>query len=215
VALDNIPFAYKCGTSALHRLNAGIKLILLLVITSAVFYCGVLFSVFVSILIVVAASLAKIKPWELLRGSRPILLMLLCIIVLRAVRFSGINFFPPGLSGDFKIEFSKTDFFEAVSFCRNVIISFCAGTLLFAVTTVSELKDVLSLINPKLGLAVSLMLGFIPRFFEKWQTMQTAYRARGGKTGIKEILVLIPLVSQRMIDAACETAIAMEARRIG
>jgi biotin transport system permease protein len=66
-----------------------------------------------------------------------------------------------------------------------------------------------------LSLSVSLMLGFLPRFFEVWEDAEAAYFARGGRKGFGELILLIPLVTERMIEAAAETASAMEARGIG
>ncbi|MDR2110671.1 MAG: energy-coupling factor transporter transmembrane protein EcfT [Spirochaetaceae bacterium] len=56
------------------------------------------------------------------------------------------------------------------------------------------------------------MLGFLPRFFEIWETVNLAYQARGGKGGIPRILILLPLVTERMMEIAAETAGALESR---
>ena len=66
--------------------------------------------------------------------------------------------------------------------------------------------------RPKLSLAIPLMLGFLPRFFEIWEAAHTAYAARSGKKGIRATLMLVPLVTVRMIEMAVETALAMESR---
>jgi energy-coupling factor transporter transmembrane protein EcfT len=66
--------------------------------------------------------------------------------------------------------------------------------------------------RPKLGFAIPLMLGFLPRFFEIWEAAHTAYIARSGKKGVRATLILVPLVTGRMIETAAETAQAMESR---
>ncbi|MDR2313542.1 MAG: energy-coupling factor transporter transmembrane protein EcfT, partial [Spirochaetaceae bacterium] len=64
-------------------------------------------------------------------------------------------------------------------------------------------------------LGISLMLGFLPRFFELWEAADTAYRARGGRKGPGQMRTLIPLVTERMLEAAAETAQALESRGLG
>jgi biotin transport system permease protein len=66
--------------------------------------------------------------------------------------------------------------------------------------------------RPRLSLGISLMLGFLPRFFEIWEAADTAYRARGGRKGLGQMKALIPLVTERMLEAAAETAQALESR---
>jgi energy-coupling factor transporter transmembrane protein EcfT len=66
--------------------------------------------------------------------------------------------------------------------------------------------------NSPVSLGISLMLNFLPRFFEVWEEAETAYRARSGKKGIPTLTLLIPLVTERMITLAVETAYAMESR---
>jgi biotin transport system permease protein len=64
----------------------------------------------------------------------------------------------------------------------------------------------------RFSLGLSLMLGFLPRFFEIWEDSDVAYRARAGKKGITSLVLLIPLVTERMIEMAAETAAALESR---
>jgi biotin transport system permease protein len=123
------------------------------------------------------------------------------------------------------------------------MVSFSAGSLLFSVTTMAELRDsigkaeiairsvplavfrkskkkwAIALVHrmeldklSRFSLGLSLMLGFLPRFFEIWEDSDVAYRARAGKKGITSLVLLIPLVTERMIEMAAETAAALESR---
>jgi energy-coupling factor transporter transmembrane protein EcfT len=56
------------------------------------------------------------------------------------------------------------------------------------------------------------MLGFLPRFFEIWEETNLACEARGAKRGIRRLLLVIPPVTERMIEKALDTAMALEAR---
>jgi biotin transport system permease protein len=221
------PYSYRPGNTALHRLNPALKLLALLGITTAVFLFGFYALTGAAALLMVCAFTARIKPWELLRGIKPVWIMSLFVTISRSIIFE-----PPW--------FSFSGCAAGLLFSGNMVVCFAAGALLFSVTTMTELKDSLEKIErlilrapvfflrrsgrpalveaasrlerPKLSLAIPLMLGFLPRFFEIWEAAHTAYAARSGKKGIRATLTLAPLVTGRMLEIAAETALAMESR---
>jgi biotin transport system permease protein len=161
-----------------------------------------------------------IRPWELLAGSRPLMVMLTAITVFKSVQIS----FPPsfdhnGLSG-------------SLIFAGGILISFAGGALFFSVTTMTTIrrsleKAELFVLRPFrkkrrhgtpasnhgiLSLALALMLGFLPRFFELWEASELACRARFCRGGLGRTILVLPLVTERMIKMAAETAIALESR---
>jgi biotin transport system permease protein len=100
-----------------------------------------------------------------------------------------------------------------------MILSFSAGALLFSVTTMCEIRRSLSVAEKflrleklRISLAISLMLGFIPRFFVIWEDTELAWKSRCGKKGIKKIIALIPIIMDRLMGKAAETAEALESR---
>ncbi|MDR3336273.1 MAG: energy-coupling factor transporter transmembrane protein EcfT [Treponema sp.] len=232
------PYSYRSGATLLHRTAPGLKLLVLLFITTAVFLFGPC-AVLVSALFISALALrAGIKPWELLRGAKALIFMLVLVLCVRSFSFSpAIG--PAG--GVFPVPaFELSGFIDALLFGGKILASFAAGALFFSVTTQASLllslekaerlffkpavwlfrrfkgrggkKLALILSQPKLSLAVSLMLGFLPRFFVVWEEAETAYRARGGKRGLRALTALGLLVTERMMEAAVETASAMESR---
>jgi energy-coupling factor transporter transmembrane protein EcfT len=56
------------------------------------------------------------------------------------------------------------------------------------------------------------MLGFLPRFFEIWEETSLALEARCARGGIRRLLLIIPPVTERMIEKALDTALALESR---
>jgi biotin transport system permease protein len=221
------PYSYRTGNSTLHRLPGWAKLLALLGISTAAFLAGFP-ALAAGVIIVIAGALsAGIRPWELLRGGRPLFVMILCILLLRSVAYDPLRFNPSGCA-------------EALLFGGTILISFSAGALLFSVTTMTELKDSLGALErvlcfplaaglkrlpfpqtrrlpvrleqPRLSLGISLMLGFLPRFFEVWETVTAAYRARAGKRGFSQLVMVIPPVIEHMIAKAGETASALESR---
>jgi energy-coupling factor transporter transmembrane protein EcfT len=225
------PYSYRPGDSVLHRLPAWVKLLALLGLSTAAFFAG--FPALAAGVIITAAGAfsAGIRPWELLRGSKPLFIMIVCIIILRSV--------PNDLLASNRM-FNLSGCTEGLLFGGTILISFSAGALLFSVTTMTELLDSLSKIErtlcfplaailkktrssrtrrllpgleqPRLSLGISLMLGFLPRFFEVWESVTAAYLARAGKRGVSQMLMVIPPVIEHLIAKAGETACALESR---
>jgi biotin transport system permease protein len=229
------PFGYRSGSTPLHRLPAGLKLLGLLVLSAAAF--GSLPALVISALAVSAlAAIARIKAWELLRGSKPLALLAFFVLIFKTAdpASSGINLYR------LHIPFiSSAGFVEGIVLALRIFVSFAAGSLLFAVTTMGSLRRSLARAEQavcgfafrvlrankrrkentafrysRVSLGISLMLGFLPRFFELWEDMNLAYTARYGKKGLRRIKTLIPLVTERMMEAAADTAEALEARGI-
>ena len=208
-----LPWSYKKGSSLIHKLPAGAKLIFLLLLSLAAFFPGteaISLAIIAGIaLIIISLSLiAGISPHLLLRGSAPLLLVVLAVFLVQAFEFSplGINF--EGL-------------IESVIFCARIGTAFAAGALLFSVTTsgeirksISRLETILKIRKIKLSLSISLMLGFIPMLFQIWEDLNLAWKSRGGRKNLARIITLIPLLIERMMVKAADTTTAMESRGI-
>jgi len=201
------PFCYRAGKTALHRAPAGFKLLGVIAISTAA--CTSVPGLAAAILLLIAGSAAaRIPPWELLKGAKPLAAMSLCIMLL--------NFRAPA---------------AGIIIALRIFIPFAAAALLFSVTTMRELRLSLGRLETRIkkifsgrnkpgniayiSLGISLMLGFIPRFFELWETANLACDARMCKRGPRRLLKLVPLVTERMMEAAAETALALEARGVG
>jgi energy-coupling factor transporter transmembrane protein EcfT len=219
------PWAYRKGNSLLHRLSGGVKLAFLLCLSLGAFFPG-LMALPVLVLLLVALSLwAGIRPWELLRGSGPLLLFVLFIFLFKAVEFNlpfeaGVKEEPAAEAGASRFPFLNPDGLrEGFIFGIRIAFSFAAAALFFAVTTVGEirkslsrLESVLHLERLRLGLAVSLMLMFLSRFFETWEAADRAWKSRGGGKGFRKLRALVPLTIEKMLKLAAETSAAMESR---
>ena len=200
------PWSYRKGATLLHRLPAGIKLAFLLVLSLAAFFPNPLALAGVALTLALLSLVARTRPWELLCGSGPLLFVVLAVFLVQGVEIS-----PPGFKLDGLV--------ESVVFCARIGTAFAAGSLLFRVTTPGEIRKSLARLETALhleklrpSLAVSLMLGFLPRFFEIWEDVNLAWQSRGGRKSLARLTVLIPLVIERMIIMAAETALALESR---
>ena len=202
---------YRKGSSPLHRLPAGFKLAFLLLISLASFIPGteiqslIMLGTIAAILAALSFA-AGIGPIALLRGSGPLFFVIFWGFILQAVEFSPLKINPAG-------------FPAAIIFSLRIAAAFSAGTLLFSVTTPCEirkslcrLETILRINKLNLSLYISLMLGFLPQFFEVWEDLRLAWKSRAGKKNLSFIVVLVPLAVEKMMRKAAETAIAMEAR---
>jgi len=197
-----VPFAYRAGNTFLHRIPAIVKLLCVIALSIAAF--AAVYGLAASILLLVIFSvIARIHPWSLLKGSKLLVLLSLVIILLKLdIPNTGLH-----------------NVLDGITVALRILVTYTAAALLFAVTTMRELRLSLAVFErknsmPFFSLGLSLMLGFIPRFFELWEVANLACEARSCKRGLRRVIMLIPLVTDRMIGAASDTALALEARGI-
>jgi biotin transport system permease protein len=228
-------FGYKAGKTPLHRMPAGLKLIFVIIISA--FSFASVYGFALSVLLILAASAAaRVPSHALLKGSKPLVILSLCIILLKTITpdAKGVttpeiivfNFYIP----DMHIPFiSGEGFFEGLLAAARIFVPFAAAVLLFSFTTMRELRLSLASVEkgfvkiflprrrhtPFLSLGITLMLGFIPRFFQMWDDANLACDSRSCKRGLRRLFLLIPLVTERMMEASANTALALEARAFG
>ena len=202
------PWSYRKGSSPLHRLPAGFKLVFLLVLSIAAFFLNFVVLISIAFILILLSFISGLRPRELLRGSGPLFFVVLVVLILQGIEFAPLRINLDGLT-------------EGVIFCLRIGAAFAAGTLLFAVTTIDEIRKSLSRLEAvlhleklKLGLGISLMLGFIPKFFEIWEDINLAWKSRGGRRNLTCLAVLIPLALEKMMVKAAETASALESRGV-
>jgi biotin transport system permease protein len=92
----------------------------------------------VSGLVVLAVSVAaRIRPWELLKGSRPLLVVAAFIVLVKTVQ--------PGSA--VTTEAIAEGFAEGVIAALRLFVPFTAAALLFAVSTMRELRHSLAVVE--------------------------------------------------------------------
>ena len=160
------------------------------------------------IILVVLSLIAGILPWELLKGSGPLLLLVLAVFLLQGIEYSPFGFNLEGLR-------------ETAIFCIRIATAFAAGSLLFAITTTGEIRKSICRLEAavhleklKIGISIALMLGFLSKFFEIWEDINLTWKSRAGRNNLKRLKTLIPLAIERMMVKAAETASAMESRGV-
>ncbi|MDR2575467.1 MAG: energy-coupling factor transporter transmembrane protein EcfT [Treponema sp.] len=255
-------FGYRAGKTLLHRTPAGLKLIFVIIISAFAFTSvyGLCASAF---LLLMACVLARMPTHSLLKGSKPIVILSLCVIVLKSINPEGegittpeISFYKMYIQSIYIPFISGEGFLKGLLTAFGLFVPFAAAALLFSVTTMRELRLSLAFVEknvirkfPRKGaetqrrrprvatskfkkqmanmlsakekeeghvsffsLGISLMLGFIPRFFEMWDDANLACDSRSCKRGLRRMFLLLPLVMERMMETSANTALAIEAR---
>jgi energy-coupling factor transporter transmembrane protein EcfT len=218
-------WSYRAGNSPLHRCPAGIKLILLLALSAAPVF-GPFAAGGAAALIFAGAFSAGLGLRALFAGSRPLVIMMFLFAVFRAL---GTEAGQPLIAiGRIGIDLAGLQ--SGLYLAAGILVCYAAASLFFTVTTTTEIRRSLAkaelfVINifrkqkvqqdtkqGRLSLSLALMLGFLPRFFEYWENARLAACARGCTGGLRQVTVILPLVTERMIEAAAETAEALESR---
>ncbi|MDR1868080.1 MAG: energy-coupling factor transporter transmembrane protein EcfT [Treponema sp.] len=196
MAYDLTPYCYQHGTTVIHKLNVKIKLVAFGILSFASLWSW--YSLAVTVLILSGVSLAaRLKIRNVVRGAKPLLLLMLCVTVYRSFHIQPLYCDLEALG-------------DSIFSLLSLMTSFCAGSLLFSTTTAGALRDCFG--SSTVSLSIALMLNVIPRFFEMWENSTRAYQARGGKIGVLMLIPLLPLVLERLINGAVKTALALETR---
>lgn len=214
------------GKTVIHRLDPRTKLLMTVLYLVALFVANSWVSYgLVLAFLITAVSLSRIRPKTLLRGMKPIVI----IVVLTAV----LNLFYTG--GDHVLArfWGITITWEGVRtaiFMASRIIMLITGTFLLTYTTspIALTDGLESLLGPlkklrlpvhELSMMMCIALRFIPTLIEETDKIMSAQKARGADfdTGnlLQKAKALVPLLVPLFISAfrrADELAIAMECR---
>ena len=216
---------YFPGSSPIHRLDPRAKLVALILYIVALFLAE--WFVTYAIMIVVLCILVKlstVKPKALLRGMKPILVLLI---------FTGVlnMFYTPGREllsfWIFTITYEGIvhAFFMVI---RIMMLISCTFLLTYTTSPLALTDGLESLLSPlkkirvpvhDLAMMMSIALRFIPTLIEETDKIMSAQRARGADFDTGNLLqrakALIPLLVPLFISAfrrADELATAMECR---
>ena len=214
------------GDSVVHKLDPRTKLVMLVVYIVALFVAvsWVSYALMLAFLII-SVLISKIPPKSILRGMKPLVLILVFTGVLNLffttgeqvlVSFLGITIYVEGLSRAF--------------FMVIRILMLISGTFLLTSTTspIALTDGLESLLGPlktikvpvhELSMMMCIALRFIPTLIEETDKIMSAQKARGadfesGKL-MERVKALIPILVPLFISAfrrADELAVAMECR---
>lgn len=216
---------YFPGNSLLHRLDARMKIILILLLIVSIFLCKNVFS----LLLVIAACcllvlLSKIPVKTILKSIKPLAVIIAITAVLNLFYGKGE---PLVQLGRIKITANgiETAVFMAVRIITLVVIS----SLLTYTTSPTELTDALErLLKPlklikidvhSIAMTMTIALRFIPTLVEEIEKIMAAQKSRGADMDsgglVHRAKALVPVLIPLFVSSfrrANELAYAMECR---
>ncbi|MDR2360618.1 MAG: energy-coupling factor transporter transmembrane protein EcfT [Oscillospiraceae bacterium] len=217
---------YFPGSSIIHRLDPRTKLILTLVYIVVLFLCtGPSGYAICLIALCVCIGISQIKPKLILRGMKPLIIVIVITGLLNIFYTRGETV----LLSFWVLTVTAEGIRNAV-FMTLRILMLVSGTFLMTYTTSPlALTDAMeSLMNPlkklkmpvhELSMMMSIALRFIPTLIEETDKIMSAQKARGAdfESGnlLQKAKALLPLLIPLFISAfrrADELAVAMEAR---
>lgn len=226
MALKDITLGqYFPGDTIVHRLDPRAKLLFIVLYIAALFTAKFLVSYGILLLVLtLCIFLSKVKLSVILKGMKPVLVIILITAVLNL-------FYTPGRSIAAFWTFNITvEGIWAACFMmlRITMLITCTFLLTYTTSPILLTDGLEKLLNPlkkmkvpvhELSMMMSIALRFIPTLIEETDKIMSAQRARGADfdTGnlMQKARALIPLLVPLFISAfrrADELAIAMECR---
>jgi len=202
MVISNSVFKYKTIKGSLHKVPAIIKLLLLLPLS---FFCMSLPSLWLGIgilLCVLAAFICGLSLQDQITDFKPVFFYALLMYALSV--FSNLidNFSMP-------VNQFFTLFIPNLEYLRitlRLVLIVQISALLFRTTSSLEIREVVRLE------ILSLFLSFIPEIFKIWTSVNTAWKARGGKEGLGKIKTLMFVLISLSFEKAALKANALQAR---
>lgn len=211
-------FAYKKGNSFLHRCPAWIKLLVIPVV-NILFLCLPIYSALSLILFqFILAFVLGFTLREQLTDLKPVFYYAFFVLFMDLIMALGKGNF------DFAAIFSWDYQRESVFLLVKIFCVMQSASLVFKTSTSLELREGIGKIESAIRKflhaknknsftdAISLFLNFIPMVSKIWEQSKRAWIARGGKTGVKMYLTLLPVLFSVGMKKAYNSARALSIR---
>ena len=216
---------YFPGDSVFHRMDPRTKLILVILYIVALFQATNFLSYAVMALVTVTViKISQVPPKALVRGLKPIVIIIVLTAVLNMFYTDGHVIFQI-----WKLKLTVEGIIKAFFMVIRIVMLICGTFLLTYTTAPVALTDGLELLlNPlkklhvpvhEMSMMMSMALRFIPTLIEETDKIISAQKARGAdfETGnlIQRAKALLPILVPLFVSAfrrADELAIAMESR---
>lgn len=213
------------GNTVVHKLDPRTKLILTVFYIVALFSANNLYGhMLMLIALLLSLYLSKIQPLMLLKGIRPVIILILITAIINLLATPG-----DAVVEFWRISISREGIIASI-FMASRLIMLIAGTFLLTYTTSPlTLTDGLErLFSPlaaikvpvhEMAMMMSIALRFIPTIIEETDKIMSAQKARGANLEVGSILkrmkAIVPIIIPLFVSAfrrADELAIAMESR---
>jgi energy-coupling factor transporter transmembrane protein EcfT len=211
-------FHYRPGTSALHRLDGRMKLVLLAVFSIVCFHLSFAGLLVLGAFLLAIAGVSRAAPAVRSPELRWMGILWIFVLIARAVSTDGTALF-----SIWALSVTREGVRDGVRICLRLALIVCAGSVFVATTRSSEIKAAVQwFLQPvplipaeRVGTMLSLLIRFVPLIFEQTAMLSDAQRARAVENRRNPIermaLFGIPLL-RRIFEASDRLVLAMEAR---
>ncbi|MDR2569440.1 MAG: energy-coupling factor transporter transmembrane protein EcfT [Oscillospiraceae bacterium] len=217
---------YFPGDTVVHKLDPRAKLMLMVAYITALFIAkGFLAYAFMLTVLVICLIVSQIKPKAVLRGLRPVFIIIMITVTLNIFFIQGETIIFRYRAVTITQEGLLTAVFMASRFIMLIISTFMLTYTTSPITLTDGLERMLSPLKKiklpvhEFAMMMSLALRFIPTLIEETDKIMSAQKSRGAdfETGglIKRAKAILPLIIPLFISAfrrADELATAMESR---
>lgn len=211
-------FAYKKGSSFLHRCPAWIKLLVIPVVNILFLCLPIYFALSLILVQIVLAFILKFTVREQLSDLKVVLYYAFFVLFMDLIMALGKGNF------DFAAIFSWDHQRESVFLLAKIFCVMQSASLVFKTSTSLELREGIGTIEGAIRKflhlkkkntftdALSLFLNFIPMVSKIWEQSKRAWVARGGKQSIRMYLTLLPVLFSVGMKKAWNQARALSIR---
>lgn len=216
---------YLPGDSLIHKTDARVKIIVTLLLMVSVFLCRNHYTMgFALLLSIVIGVISKIKPKVMLKGLKPIMVIVLFTTVLNLFYGSGEPLVKLGF-----LKITENGINNSIFMALRIIILVVFGLILTYTTTPTALTDAMeSLMKPlklfkvdvhSIAMTMTIALRFIPTLVEEVDKIMSAQKSRGAdmESGgiLKRVKAVVPVMIPLFVSSfrrANELEYAMECR---
>jgi energy-coupling factor transport system permease protein len=217
---------YFPGNTVVHKLDPRTKLILMVVYISALFMArGFTAYIFMFAVLAICLTLSKIRPRAVLRGLRPVFIIIIVTVILNIFFIRGETILFQYRAIVIAREGVLTAVFMAARLMMLIISTFLLTYTTSPITLTDGLERMLGPLKKirlpihEFSMMMSIALRMIPTLIEETDKIMSAQKSRGAdfETGglIKRAKAILPLIIPLFISAfrrADELATAMESR---
>ena len=202
-------FSYTKSRSLIHRIPAGIKLLLLLVTPFTLYLTPIYVCICLMALFALLALLSGTGFSRFLRELRTIVLYCIMIIMIDVL---SVLIFDRN-----RAVVTETSLYMIL----RLLCAMEATSIFFRTTSTFDISLTLQRIETAITFGrsrlvvssmLSLFLSFLPRIFQSWNEINAAYMARGGRNGIRKAVRLLPVLITISIKKASTTYMALQNR---
>ena len=211
-------FHYRSGTSALHRLDVRMKLVLLAVFSIACLHLSFAGLFVLGLFLLATAAASRAAPAIHSGEWRWMGILWVFILIARAISTDGTAIFSAGA-----LTVTREGLTDGVRICLRLALIVCGGSVFVATTRPSAIKAGIQwFLKPlpvipaeRVGTMLSLLIRFVPLIFEQIAMLSDAQRARAVENRRNPIVRMavfgIPLM-RRIFETSDRLVLAMEAR---